>query len=1433
MAITIKHAKTDNISDWTQTDLDAQIALGNFPPGTVLADIVLPSDWNNSHTLSGTVPVANGGTGATTLTGYVKGNGTSAFTATTTVPSTDITGLGTMSTQNANSVTITGGSISGTTVSGYIPTTEKAAVNGVATLDGSGTVPISQLPAAVLGALSYQGTWNASTNTPTLTSSTGTKGYYYVVNIAGSTTLNGISDWQVGDWAVYNGSAWQKIDNTDAVTSVNGYTGTVVLTAADVSAVPYTGATGAVDLNNKSLTNISSLGINTTTVPTIKFRAFGDNGSTSRIAMRGYSSDANSSAIRVTKFRGTYAAPQAPQSGDSLGKFELAGYGTTSSDGYPQASFEGVATEAWGATARGTKTLIKVTPNTTTTQATAVTIDQDKSVTLAGALSVTGTTTLATSLSGLAKLTSGVVSTATSGSDYAPATSGSAILYGNGSGGFSSVTIGTGVSFASGTLSATGSGGTVTSVSGTAPVVSSGGTTPAISMAAATTSVNGYLTSTDWTTFNSKQAALVSGTNIKTVNSTSLLGSGDVSVGVTSVTGTAPIASSGGATPAISISQATTSTNGYLSSTDWNTFNGKQPAGTYVTSVGATSPVTSTGGTTPTIAMPAATTSVSGYLTSTDWNTFNNKGSGTVTSVSGTTGRITSTGGNTPVIDLASGVATAGTTGSSTLIPVVTIDTYGRVTSITTASNPQGTVTSVTGTAPVVSSGGANPAISMAAANTTTNGYLTSTDWNTFNGKGSGTVTSVAALTLGTTGTDLSSTVATGTTTPVITLQVPTASATNRGALSSTDWTTFNNKGSGTVTSVAVTAPSIFSVAGSPITSSGTIALTYSGTALPIANGGTGQTTASAAFNALSPLTTAGDILYGATSGAGTRLGIGTTGQVLTVSVGGLPTWSTTGLGTGTVTSVSVVSANGFAGTVATATTTPAITISTSITGVLKGNGTAVSAATAGTDYSAGTSALTTGIIKSTTTTGALSIAVAADFPTLNQNTTGTAANVTGTVAVANGGTGQTSYTNGQLLIGNTTGNTLAKTTLTAGTGISVTNGAGSITIGNTAPSIAWQSVQATGFTAVAGLGYPCNTTSAAFTVTLPASPSAGDAITLTDYAGTWATNNITIGVNGNKLNSAAANAILSTNRQSISLVYIDSTQGWVAFNGFLDVLPAQGYSIDFLVVGGGGGGGCGTNSGNNEGGGGGGAGGFRTSTQTINAGTVITVTVGGGGAAATGAGLSGTSGTASSFSGSGVTTISSAGGGAGGGNGIAGSTGGSGGGGGAGTAFGAGGAGNTPSTSPSQGSNGGAGASGGNGGGGGGASAVGGTGAGTGTGGAGTASSITGSSVTYAGGGGAGQANNNNAGGAGGGGAGARQNTSTSAAVAGTANLGGGGGGGAVGGTSAAAAGGSGVVILSVPTSKYSSTTTGSPTVTTSGSNTILKFTGSGSYTA
>ena len=63
-----------------------------------------------------------------------------------------------------------------------------------------------------IGALNYKGTWNASTNTPTLASGVGTKGDYYVVSVAGSTTLDGISNWGVGDWAAYNGSVWQRVE---------------------------------------------------------------------------------------------------------------------------------------------------------------------------------------------------------------------------------------------------------------------------------------------------------------------------------------------------------------------------------------------------------------------------------------------------------------------------------------------------------------------------------------------------------------------------------------------------------------------------------------------------------------------------------------------------------------------------------------------------------------------------------------------------------------------------------------------------------------------------------------------------------------------------------------------------------------------------------------------------------------------------------------------------------------------------------------------------------------------------------------------------------------------------------------------------------------------------------------------------------------------
>ena len=113
---------------------------------------------------------------------------------------------------------------------------------------------------------------------------------------------------------------------------------------------------------------------------------------------------------------------------------------------------------------------------------------------------------------------------------------------------------------------------------------------------------------------------------------------------VTSVTGTAPIASSGGNTPAISISQATTSTDGYLSSTDWNTFNNKQPAGSYLTAVTADSPLSGSGTSGSHLVIAQATTSTNGYLSSTDWNTFNNKA--TYPSQTGNNGKFLKTDGS-------------------------------------------------------------------------------------------------------------------------------------------------------------------------------------------------------------------------------------------------------------------------------------------------------------------------------------------------------------------------------------------------------------------------------------------------------------------------------------------------------------------------------------------------------------------------------------------------------------------------------------------------------------------------------------------------------------------------------------------------------------------------------------------------------------------
>jgi hypothetical protein len=407
-------------------------------------------------------------------------------------------------------------------------------------------------------------------------------------------------------------------------------------------------------------------------------------------------------------------------------------------------------------------------------------------------------------------------------------------------------------------------------------------------------------------------------------------------------------------------------------------------------------------------------------------------------------------------------------------------------------------------------------------------------------------------------------------------------------------------------------------------------------------------------------------------------------------------------------------------------------------------------------------------------------------------------------------------------------------------TGDTITLGGSSF---NGTSSIIWDTTAKTSaFTATAGTGFFVDTSSAAITATLPASPSAGDVVAFKDYAGTFATNNLTIARNSSNIQGSAKDSVISTNRSSLVLVYVDATKGWLYTNesnvgdlgpsfvaatggtittdgdfkvhtftssGTFTVTDAGAATgsntVDYVVVAGGGGGG-------GRRGAGGGAGGYRESYPNPATGGLSVsaqaypITIGGGGSG--GPGSPGTNkgakGSDSVFS-----SITSTGGGFGEGDGEG--TGGPGGSGGGGSGPGPGtegGTGNDPSVSPPQGNPGGnSGGAPNYGGGGGGGASTGGPSSDAsptagGTGGSGTASTISGSSVTRAGGGGGGTYQGGTAGGAGpgGGGAGGTGNTSD-AGGNGTANTGGGAGGGSLNPSNATPAaggtGGSGVVVI------------------------------------
>ncbi len=235
--------------------------------------------------------------------------------------------------------------------------------------------------------------------------------------------------------------------------------------------------------------------------------------------------------------------------------------------------------------------------------------------------------------------------------------------------------------------------------------------------------------------------------------------------GLSGLTTNAPLVTSGGSTPVLSIPSASSSQDGYLRASDWIIFNSKGTGNGTVTTVTGQAPITSTGGTTPVIAMPAASASTAGYLSSTDWNTFNNKANsaGTVTAVNATS-PVVSSGGNTPTLSMPASTSSN--------------DGYLKATDwVIFNSKGTGTVQSVNANAPITSSGGINPTLSMPAASSTQNGYLRSTDWVTFNAKGVGNVNTV--------GVQAPLVVAGTTTDPVITM--PAASSTSHGYMTNAD----------------------------------------------------------------------------------------------------------------------------------------------------------------------------------------------------------------------------------------------------------------------------------------------------------------------------------------------------------------------------------------------------------------------------------------------------------------------------------------------------------------------------------------------------------------------------------------------------------------------------------------------------------------------
>ena len=493
MAITVKHSKVSTVPDDADTSL------------------VRPSDWNDDHVLTGTVPIANGGTGASTATGAINallpsqtGNSGKVLSTDGTNTSwtagggtvTSVTGTAPVSVATGTTTPVISMAAANTSTNGYLTSADwntfnnkgSGTVTSVAATAGTG-ISVTGSPITTSGTLNITNT--APDQTVVLTagtgiSTTGTYPNFTITNTSPSLGGDVVGPASATDNAVarFDSTTGKLIQNSVVIVSDAGaVTGVTTLAASTSVTTPIVQATnsGGLALKNSAGTTQISMGA-----------GGGDNAS-----------------INVsTNINGANA------------QIDISPTGT----GHVHINPTGVNSIQVNPTYVGTMDNMTIGA---TTPKNGSFVD----------LSVTGTTSF----------------------DGSQGTAGQ-VLTSAGTGATPTWT--------------TPTTGTVTSVTGTSPVVSSGGATPAISMPAATTSVNGYLTSTDWTTFNGKQALLVSGTNIKTINTNSILGSGDLTISASAAGSTTQVQYNNAGAFAASSTFTYSTTTGDLSAPVHNSTNG-------------------------------------------------------------------------------------------------------------------------------------------------------------------------------------------------------------------------------------------------------------------------------------------------------------------------------------------------------------------------------------------------------------------------------------------------------------------------------------------------------------------------------------------------------------------------------------------------------------------------------------------------------------------------------------------------------------------------------------------------------------------------------------------------------------------------------------------------------------------------------------------